>query len=320
MASLVAENTATVLWARRKGLADEINLAHTNNDYLPGFQLHPQLRATSSIEEAVREADVVAMAVPSHGFRAILSQVVEYLRPWVPVVSLAKGLEQGSLLRMTEVVHEVAPGHPAGVLTGPNLAMEILSGHAAAAVVAMADPAVATELQRVFSTDRYRVYFNDDVIGAEMAGVLKNVIAIASGMADGLGTGDNTRAAVITRGLAEMTRLGCAMGGNALTFSGLAGLGDLLATCMSQQSRNRHVGEELGKGRVIDEILAETRTIAEGVKSCGVVLELAGEHGVEMPIAREVMAVISHGRTAAEAYQRLLQRDLRYEHHGLDGL
>jgi glycerol-3-phosphate dehydrogenase (NAD(P)+) len=317
VAHIAAHNTPTVLWARRKELADEINDAHVNSDYLKDFSLHPSLRSTSSLEEAVANADTVMMAVPSHGFRDCLVEVAPYVRPWVPVVSLTKGLEQGTRLRMTEVVHEVLPGHPVGVLTGPNLAKEILAGYAAAAVVAMADPFIATELQRCVATDLFRVYFNHDVVGSELGGVLKNVIAIASGMADGLGTGDNTRSAVITRGLAEITRLGVALGGDPMTFAGLAGMGDLIATCMSTQSRNRYVGEQLGRGRTIDEIVAEMDQVAEGVKSCRTVLELADERGVDMPIVREVVGVIHEGRSAADAYRGLLKREARHEQAGL---
>jgi glycerol-3-phosphate dehydrogenase (NAD(P)+) len=237
-----------------------------------------------------------------------------YVRPWVPVVSLTKGLESGTRLRMTEVVNEVLPGHPAGVLTGPNLAKEILAGHAAASVVAMSEPHIAEVLQRIFSSDLFRVYTNPDVVGCEIAGALKNVIALASGIADGLGTGDNTRAAVITRGLAELSRLGVVLGGRAETFAGLAGMGDLIATCISQQSRNRYVGEQLGRGRSLDEVVDEMNMVAEGVKTVGVVMELAKEHGVEMPICEEMDAVINHGRSAQEAYRGLLRRSPKPEH------
>jgi glycerol-3-phosphate dehydrogenase (NAD(P)+) len=308
------------LWARRKDLADEIGLSHTNSDYLRGFDLNPALQASASMEEVVRDADVLVMGVPSHGFRATLGDVAPHVRPWVPVVSLAKGLEQDTRLRMSQVVNEVLPGHPVGVLTGPNLAKEILAGHAAASVVAMADDNIAPELQRIFATDVFRVYTNGDVIGSEVGGALKNVIAIASGMADGLGTGDNTRAAVITRGLAELTRLGVAMGGEPITFAGLAGMGDLIATCISRQSRNRHVGEQLGLGRPIDEVIAEMKMVAEGVKSCKVVMELAEQYGVDMPIAAEVTAVVYEGKPAVDAYRGLLRRDVRGETDGLDTL
>ena len=193
-------------------------------------------------------ADVLVMGVPSHGMRDAAKQLAPFLRPWVPVVSLSKGLEQGTRLRMTQVLEAELPGHPCGVLTGPNLAKEILAGDAAATVIAMDDPVIAEALQHIFANDLFRVYTNPDVIGCEVAGALKNVMAIASGMADGLGTGDNTRSAVITRGLSELTRLGCAMGGQQVTFAGLAGMGDLIATCISPQSRNRYVGEQLGRG------------------------------------------------------------------------
>ena len=313
VAHLAAHNAPTTLWARDDDVAEEIDRSHCNPKYLAGYDLHRDLRATSRLDEAVSLADVLVMGVPSHGFRESLEDVAKWLRPWVPVVSLTKGLEQGTKLRMSQVVHEVLPGHPVAVLTGPNLAKEILSGQAAAAVVAMADDFIAAELQRIFATNLFRVYLNRDCVGSELGGVLKNVIAIAAGMADGVGAGDNTRAAVMTRGLAEMTRLGVAMGGDPMTFSGLAGMGDLLATCMSQQSRNRYVGEQLGRGRSIDEIIAEMNQVAEGVKSCRTVLELADEHGVEMPIAAEVVGVVHEGRSATDAYRGLISRKPTHE-------
>ena len=308
VASLAARNTATTLWARRSEVAKEVDTHHTNSAYLPGFKLSDSLRATDSLEDAVGGADVVVMGVPSHGFRQTLEQVADHIRPWVPVVSLTKGLEQGTDLRMTEVVQELLPGHPAGVLTGPNLAKEILAGDAAASVVAMSEPHIAEVLQRVFSSDLFRVYTNPDVIGCEIAGALKNVIALAAGIADGLGTGDNTKAAVITRGLAELTRLGVAMGGRPETFAGLAGMGDLIATCISRQSRNRYVGEQLGKGRSLADVIAEMDQVAEGVKSTAVVMHLARQHGVDMPICSEMDGVVSEGRSPQEAYRGLLRR------------
>ena len=308
VAHLAAHNVSTVLWARSSETAEEINRSHRTSRYLAGFDLHPDLTATADLAEAVRRADVVVMGVPSHAFRATLEQVAEHIRAWVPVVSLTKGLEQGSRLRMSEVANQVLPGHPVAVLTGPNLAKEILVGDAAASVLATHDPIVAARLQEVFSSKLFRVYTNPDVVGCEVAGALKNVIAIASGMADGLGAGDNTRAAVITRGLAELSRLGVEMGGSALTFAGLAGMGDLIATCISPQSRNRHVGEQLGRGRSIDEVIAEMNMVAEGVKTAPVVLELGAEFGVEVPIATQVYAVCHEGRSAADAYEGLLRR------------
>jgi glycerol-3-phosphate dehydrogenase (NAD(P)+) len=223
-------------------------------------------------------------------------------------VSVAKGLEPATLLRMTEVIAEILPENPRAVLSGPNLAREIMAGYAAGAVVACRDAGVAAALQNTFNRGLYRVYTTHDVVGVEVAGALKNVIAMAAGMADGVGVGDNTRALVITRGLAELTRLGLAMGGEAQTFAGLAGLGDLLATCMSPLSRNRHVGEQLGRGRKLDDIVSEMRMVAEGVHTCRLVLELAKRHGVEMPIAQEIYRVVHGDVTALEAYRGLVRR------------
>jgi glycerol-3-phosphate dehydrogenase (NAD(P)+) len=317
VAALCCDRAPTVLWARRPELADEISRQHTNATYLSGFPLPDALRATASLEEAAGGADVLVMGVPSHGMRSTLRELAPFVRPWVPVVSLAKGLEEGTHLRMTQVIADELPGHPVGTLTGPNLAREILSGHAAAAVVAFTDGHIARELQRIFSCEVYRVYTNGDVVGCEVAGALKNVMAIASGMADGLGTGDNTRAAVITRGLAELSRLGLAMGGQLVTFAGLAGMGDLVATCISQQSRNRYVGEQLGRGRTLDQIVAEMKMVAEGVKTSKVTIALAERYGVDMPIAREVHAVVHEGRPAAEAYRGLLRREVSSEQHDM---
>ncbi len=308
VAHLASRNAPTQLWCRRPETADEVTREHTNERYLPGYSLNPELRATASLEEAVREADVLVMGVPSHGFREVLEQVSHHLRPWVPVLSLAKGLEAGTHLRMTEVIREVLPEHRAGVMTGPNLAKEIMAGYAAATVVAFEDADIAHQLQGVFHSGRFRVYTNHDVTGCELGGALKNVIAIATGMGDGLGVGDNTRSMVITRGLAELTRLGVAMGGETATFSGLTGMGDLIATCTSKQSRNRHVGEELGRGRTIEEIIADMNQVAEGVKTSRVVMELGAKFGVDLAISREVYGVVHEGRTAAESYRGLQRR------------
>ena len=313
VAHLAAHNVPTVVWARDPQVAAEINEKHQNSRYLAGYDLHPDLTATDDLAEAVTGADVLVMGVPSHGFRATLEEVKPHLRAWVPVVSLSKGLEQGSRLRMTQLIDEVLPGHPYGVLTGPNLAKEILAGSAAAAVIAMSDPGISEELQRVFTSNLFRVYVNDDVVGSELAGALKNVMALAAGMADGLGTGDNTRAAVITRGLAELTRLGVAMGGKAETFAGLAGMGDLVATCISPQSRNRHVGEQLGKGRSLEEIIEEMHMVAEGVKTTKVVMELARDYDVYMPIAEQMDLVCNQGCTPEAASRGLLKHEVKHE-------
>jgi glycerol-3-phosphate dehydrogenase (NAD(P)+) len=305
--SLAARNARTTLWARNPDVAAEVNAEHRNARYLGDLALHADLRATPDLEEAVCQADVLVVGVPSHGFRAALEEAAPFVRPWIPIVSLTKGLEQGTDLRMTQVIDEVLPGHPAGILAGPNLAKEVLQGYAAAAAIAMPDEHVAASLQRLFAQRGYRVYTNTDVTGSELGGALKNVIAIAAGMAEGLGTGDNTRALTVTRGLAELTRLGVALGGRPTTFAGLTGMGDLIATCMSPLSRNRTVGERLARGQTIEEITAEMNMVAEGVKTCRVVMDLAGRAGVEMPIAAEVDAVVNDGRTPAEAFRGLLR-------------
>ena len=315
VASLAAGHARAVLWARDEEVAREVATEHRNSRYLPDLDLHPELEATTSLEEAVEAADVLVMGVPSHGMRAALEAAAPHVRPWIPIVSLAKGLEAGTRLRPTEVIGEVLPGHPAGVLSGPNLAREVLAGYAAAAVMAMPDEHVARSLQAVFASRVFRVYTATDVLGCELGGVLKNVIAIAAGMGEGLGVGDNTRAMVITRGLAEITRLGTAMGGEQLTFAGLTGLGDLMATCMSPLSRNRRVGEELARGRTIAEITADMNQVAEGVKTARVVVELAEQYQVAMPIAAEVDAVVNEGRSAEEAFRGLRRVQPRSEAH-----
>ncbi len=309
VASLTARNAPTKMWARNQQTVDDINNNHMNQKYLPGAKLTPSLSATTSIEEAIHDADVLVMGVPSQSFRGVLERAKPFIRPWIPIVSLSKGLEQGTKMRMTEIIESVMPGHPAGALTGPNLAREIMAGQAAAGVIAMVDDTIADELKKVFKTGLFRVYTNDDVVGCELGGALKNVIAIAAGMSDGAGAGDNTRAAIITRGLAELTRLGVAMGGKPETFAGLAGMGDLVATCSSTQSRNRTVGFNLGKGRSLDEIINEMSMVAEGVKTCGVVRELAREYNVEMPITEEMYKVINEGNTVKDAFRGLIAKE-----------
>ncbi len=307
VASLVTRNAPVTLWARNPATVEEINTRHTNEVYLPGATLPDKLVATNDIAEAVSDADVIVMAIPSQNFRTVLEEVGKHIRAWVPVISLTKGLELSTSMRMTEIVNEVMPGHPVGVLTGPNLAREIMAGQAAAGVIAMGDDIIVRELQAVFKSGLFRVYTNNDVIGCELGGVLKNIIAIAVGMGDGQGAGDNTRSALITRGLAEITRLGVAMGGRPETFAGLAGMGDMIATCTSPQSRNRHVGVELGKGRDMKEIVAEMVMVAEGAKSAPAVMALAEKYGVEMPIASDVYRVLSGDATASRAFRGLLR-------------
>src|SRR5664279_5105149 len=316
VASIVARHSPTVIWARSAEVAQQINEEHRNDRYLPEFPLPESLTATSDLQSAVEPTDVIIMAVPSHGFRGTLTDLAPFLRPWAPVVSLVKGLEQVTHRRMTEIVDEVLPGHPAGVLAGPNIAREVVAGYAAAAVIAMPDLHLAAQLGELFRTTRFRIYSSSDVVGVEIAGALKNVFAIAVGMGDGVGSGDNTRAAVITRSLREMSRLGERIGGERDTFSGLAGLGDLVVTCTSPHSRNRHVGEQLGRGVPIEEVLAGMTQVAEGVKAVSAVMKLAAEYGLEMPIAREVDSVVNHGSTPMEAYRGLINIAPGHEVHG----
>jgi glycerol-3-phosphate dehydrogenase (NAD(P)+) len=305
MGSLLAPRHQTILWARDPEVARAVDEDHANPAYLPGFTLPDDLRSTADLEAATNSADLLIVGVPTSGFRKVLEDAKPYVRPWVPVVSLSKGLERGTLLRMTEVIKEVLPGHPAAALTGPNIAREILERKAAASVVASEDLDVACEIQKVVTRGVFRVYVNQDVVGCEICGALKNVVAIAAGIAQGLGVGDNTRAAVMSRGLAELARLGIAMGAQPMTFAGLAGIGDLIATCMSPYSRNRAVGEQLGKGRRLDDILSEMRMVAEGVNTAVLVLELAARHGVEMPICTMIDRIVKGEISPDDAYYGL---------------
>ncbi|MEH6756486.1 MAG: NAD(P)H-dependent glycerol-3-phosphate dehydrogenase [Parasphingorhabdus sp.] len=306
VASLVSRNAPVKIWARNSDTVHDININHRNSKYLPDAIVPDAVKATHVIGEAVSDADVLVMAIPSSNFRTVLEEAKPFLRPWVPVISLTKGLELSTGKRMTEVIEDVLPGHPVGVLTGPNLAREIMAGQAAASVISMEDEIIVKQLQQLFHSGLFRVYTNTDLLGCELGGVLKNIIAIAVGMGDGLGAGDNTRSALITRGLAEITRLGVAMGGRSETFSGLTGMGDMIATCTSPLSRNRHVGVELGKGRKIDDIIEEMLMVAEGVKSAPTVIALAKKYNVAMPIAEDVFEVTQGTRSAVRAYRGLV--------------
>ena len=316
VASMIASRTPTIIWARRPEVADEIARHHTNASYLPGLELSPDLEATSDLHEAVASADALVVGVPSHGYRSVLATVSGTIAPEVPILSLSKGIEQDTLMRMTEVTADVLPGHDRsviGALTGPNLAREIVAGQPAATVIAIGDAPTAKALQAVFMQPTFRVYTNPDVVGSEVAGAVKNVMAIAAGMAAGKGFGDNTLATLITRALVEMTRLGVALGGDVRTFSGLAGLGDLVATCNSSQSRNHRVGFGLGQGRALDDIIGEMNMVAEGVKSTRGVLALAERAGVEMPIATQVGRVLYEGVDTDTALRELMTRAAKSE-------
>jgi glycerol-3-phosphate dehydrogenase (NAD(P)+) len=308
VAGLIGATHPTTLWARSPELAATIQESRENGTYLPGITLPDGLTVTSSLEEAIDGVEVVFMGVPSHGFRAVLSDLAPLAGKVTAVVSLSKGIEIGTNLRMSEVIAEVLPGMPAGILTGPNLAQEVAQGHPAASVVALADEALALRVQELVHTRTFRVYVGTDVVGCEIAGASKNVMAIAAGICDGLGFGENTRAVLVTRGLSELGRLGIALGGKVLTFGGLAGVGDLVATCNSSKSRNRTVGFELGQGRSLDDIVASMHMVAEGVKSAPPLVSLAKAAGVEMPIAEQVEAIVTGRSTALEALQSLLDR------------
>ena len=306
-ASVISRQCDALLWARDARIVDEVNKYHSNTRYLADATLHPKLTATTALNVAVEDADAVLIAVPSSHFREVLVHALPDMPRGIPVISLSKGLEKGSRMRMTEIIRDVSPHSIPGVLTGPNLAREIVAGQAAASVLALEAHHAALALQPTLNNGLFRVYTNQDVIGCELGGVLKNIIAIAVGMGDGLGAGDNTRAALITRGLAEMSRLGEALGGKAETFAGLAGMGDMIATCTSPQSRNRQVGMELATGRSIEDIIDSMHMVAEGVKSAPTVIELARDKGISLPISEDVYRVITGESNARGVYRGLLR-------------
>jgi glycerol-3-phosphate dehydrogenase (NAD(P)+) len=315
---LADAGTEVAMWGRRRELCEAINRSSRNTDYLPDIELPGAVRATPDPAEAASGADLVVLAVPSQTLR-------ENLTAWRPVlpddavlVSLMKGIELGTAKRMSEVIAEVAGvgDERVAVLSGPNLAGEIAQRQPAASVVASVDESVAQRIQQACHSAYFRPYTNTDVVGTELGGAVKNVIALAVGMAEGLGFGDNTRASVITRGLAETARLGAALGADPYTFSGLAGLGDLVATCSSPLSRNRTFGEKLGRGLSVTEIAGATRQIAEGVKSCESVLDLARRVGVDMPIVEHVTYVVAGKMTPMEMLRSLISRAAKPERHG----
>ncbi|WP_405488439.1 NAD(P)H-dependent glycerol-3-phosphate dehydrogenase [Streptomyces sp. NBC_00096] len=304
-----------VLWGRRQELADAINTGRTNPDYLPGVELPANIRATTDAAEAARDADFTVLAVPSQTLRGNLADWAPLLAPDTVLVSLMKGVELGTAKRMSEVIEEVAkvPAARVAVVTGPNLAREIAARQPAASVVACVDEAAARRLQAACHTPYFRPYTSTDVVGCELGGAVKNVIGLAVGIADGMGLGDNTKGSLITRGLAEATRLGLAMGADPLTFSGLAGLGDLVATCSSPLSRNHTFGTNLGRGMTLEETIAVTRQTAEGVKSCQSVADLARRHGVDMPITDTVVDIVHHGKPTLVALKELMGRSAKPE-------
>ena len=313
IAALLTPVVPTVLWARRTELADDLNAGRGNERYLPGFELPADLEATADLGEATSDAALVLVAVPTQGFRAVLEGSLATLGAAVPVVSLAKGFERGSCMRMSEVASEVLPGRPVAVLTGPNLAKEVLEGRSSAAVVAASDSTVSGVLQGLLASDRLRIYTNDDLVGCEIGGAVKNVIALAAGMAEGLDTGDNARAALMTRGLAEVMRYGALRGARAETLTGLSGLGDLTLTCNSLLSRNMSLGTELGKGRTMTEVLAERQSVAEGSLTAGAITDHIRALDIEMPICSAVDAILNQQANLDETIKALMQRPYRAE-------
>ena len=314
---LAGKGTGVTLWARTEDEAATLNRERENAGHLPGFGFPKGLGATASLDEALDGAGLVIIAVPSQHVREHAGLVRDRLGGSTVVLSIAKGLEVGSAIRMSEVIGEEIGDmfrHNVCVLSGPNLAREIAQGLPATTVVAAADEAIAAKVQSIMATPLFRVYVNTDVVGVELGGVLKNIIALAAGMVDGLGFGDNTKAGLMTRGLAEITRLGVAAGANPLTFAGLAGLGDLVATCSSPLSRNRFVGQELAGGRSLGEIASSMSGTAEGITATTAALKLAAGHGVEMPIARQVHRVLHEGLDVRQGIAELMGRELKHEY------
>ncbi|WP_134322435.1 NAD(P)H-dependent glycerol-3-phosphate dehydrogenase [Cumulibacter soli] len=310
-AKVLADAGASVqLWARREDVARQINETHRNRDYFGDIDLPATLRATSDPAIALTGADLVVLAIPSQTLRENLLQWRQYLGAEATLVSLMKGIELGTMMRMSQVIAEVADvaAERVAVVTGPNLAREIALEQPAATVIACADHERAVEVQRTCQTSYMRPYTSTDVIGCELGGAVKNVIALACGMAEGMGFGDNTKATLMTRGLAEISRLGVKMGAEAVTFAGLAGIGDLAATCISPLSRNRSFGELMGSGASLDEAIAATRQTAEGVKSCRSILDLARANDVEMPITEAIVMICHEGRNAADIVPALMGR------------
>jgi glycerol-3-phosphate dehydrogenase (NAD(P)+) len=309
----------TTLWCRDPATAAALTTARENQAYLPGHRLPDELVITSELRAAVAGMAIVLAVTPSHAIRDVLSRAAPHLAPEVLVVNASKGLEDGTLATIDEVYRQILPpavAARAAYLSGPTFAGEIAAGMPSAIVLAGRDAAALARAQQALATDRFRIYTTDDVAGVLIGGALKNVIAIAAGVADGLGLGSNARAALITRGLAEISRIGAALGANPVTFAGLSGMGDLVLTCSGEASRNRKVGLALGQGRTMDAILGEMRMVAEGVKTTKVAHELAARLGVSAPITDAMFAIIHQGAPASAAMHALMTRALRSERDG----
>ncbi|HYH97609.1 NAD(P)H-dependent glycerol-3-phosphate dehydrogenase [Hyalangium sp.] len=320
LANSLAVNCEEVrLWGRDAALVEAINTRHENATYLPGIALSPRVRATLSLEEALAGSELVVLATPSHATRDIVSKALPSLPRHVPLITVAKGIENESLLTMTQLLEDCLPEefHPyIAVLSGPSFARELAQRSPTVVTIASHWEKVAARCQKVLQTETFRSYTSNDVVGVQYGGALKNVIAIAAGIADGMGMGHNARAAIITRGLAEITRLAVRKGGNPLTLSGLSGMGDLVLTCTGELSRNRRVGMELGKGRQLADILAEMKQVAEGVKTAKSANDLAVKTGVELPICQQVYAIAYEGKSAKNAVVELMTRQPKSELSG----
>jgi glycerol-3-phosphate dehydrogenase (NAD(P)+) len=302
------------LWVKETDLAERMSRSRVNDVFLPGVSLSENVLPGHSLSSAISGADVILSVMPSHVVRELYEEMLPFLAPTMRLVSATKGLESGSLLRMSEVIRAVVGDtYRVAVLSGPSFAREVAGGSPTAIVAASEDLTVAKEIQNGFSGPTFRVYAGDDPTGVEIGGALKNVIAIGAGICDGLGAGHNAIAALITRGLAELTRLAVAAGGKPATLSGLAGLGDLVLTCTGDLSRNRKVGLQLAEGKSLERIVDSTPMVAEGVKTTSAAIRLAERHGVEMPITEEMHAVLNEGRSPADAIRRLMGRTLRHE-------
>jgi glycerol-3-phosphate dehydrogenase (NAD(P)+) len=317
LADLLARKGHEVcLWVYETDLAERMVRTRQNDLYLPGVALAPNLTCSAELATVAAGRELLLLVPPSQVLRAVMGEVMPHIAERTILVTAAKGIENDSLLTMTQVLQQLCPKRPESllaVLSGPSFAREVAGGMPTAVVAAGSDGATTNLVQEAFSTAAFRVYTNDDVIGVELAGALKNVIALAAGVSDGLGFGYNTRAALITRGLAEMARLGMAMGAQASTFSGLAGMGDLVLTCTGDLSRNRSVGIELGRGRTLEEILQGMKMVAEGVKTTLSAYQLASKLGVEMPITEKMHAILYQGRSARQAVTDLMLRELKPE-------
>jgi glycerol-3-phosphate dehydrogenase (NAD(P)+) len=314
LADLLARKGEQVtLWAREPEVAAQVSREHMNGMFLSGCPLAPSLAATTDLATAVQGADVVVSAAPSHAVRSVMTEALAALPNRPAIVSVSKGLEPERLITLSCLLGEISQGAPVAVLSGPTFALEVYRRQPTAAVVAAQDQELAKRVQNLFATGTFRVYTHGDVTGVELGGALKNVIAVAAGMVDGLGFGFNTRAALITRGLAEITRLGLALGAEAMTFAGLTGLGDLILTATGALSRNHSLGVELGKGKTLDQALAGKQSVAEGVGTARTAVALGERHHVDLPIARQVAAILFEGKTARQAIADLMEREPKPE-------